>query len=319
MTSVVVGLVSPGEMGSALGLALRTGGAEVVTTLQGRSSRSAGFAVAAGLTILPDLAAVLRTADIVLSVVPPAQARAVATEVAELCTQLGCRPLLADLNAISPVELRALADDAAAVGLEVVDGALSGAPPGTGSSATRLLLAGPAASRVAELPWSPMVLASVLDGGLGAASAAKMCTGGVRKGLSALVINALLTAQAHDVLDTVVDELERALGRDPVPDAALAASKAWRFVAEMEAVAITQDDAGLDPALYRAVAEVFGRTAHSPLADRRPEDVERSHPARGVDGTEGVDQRRRAVSSLWPRPDENHAQVADPSRAHHRA
>src|SRR5919206_3947 len=36
-----VGIVSPGEMGSAVGAALRRGGARVVATLEGRSVRTA--------------------------------------------------------------------------------------------------------------------------------------------------------------------------------------------------------------------------------------------------------------------------------------
>jgi hypothetical protein len=44
----------------------------------------------------------------------------------------------------------------------------------------------------------------------------------------------------------------------------------------MEAVAQTQASAGLDPAAYRAIAEVFRWTADSPLAAVRPEDVDRS-------------------------------------------
>jgi 3-hydroxyisobutyrate dehydrogenase-like beta-hydroxyacid dehydrogenase len=145
---------------------------------------------------------------------------------------------------------------------------------------------------VAELPWTS-VQVEVLDGPAGAASAAKMCTGGVRKGVTALVINALLVAAEHGVLEPVVAELQRSLRRDPVLEAELAAAKAWRFAPEMEAVAATQAAAGLDPALHRAIAAVFERTASSPLANRVPEQVDRSAP--GTDAS-------RIVSDLRPSP-----------------
>jgi hypothetical protein len=78
------------------------------------------------------------------------------------------------------------------------------------------------------------------------------------------------------VLEPVEAELRRALGRDPQVEVELAASKAWRFAPEMEAVADTQESAGLDPAVHRAIAEVFRRTSASELAARRPEEVDRS-------------------------------------------
>ena len=171
---------------------------------------------------------------------------------------------------------------------------MSGAPPAPGRAA-RLLLAGPAAAVVADLPWTD-VQVSVVGAAVGAASAAKMCTGGVRKGLTALVVNALLTAAEHDVLEPVEAELRRALGRDPLVEAELGASKAWRFVPEMEAVADTLADAGLDPALHRAVAEVFRRAATSPLARRRPEDVDRG------DRVWTAENRAALVADLRPAP-----------------
>jgi 3-hydroxyisobutyrate dehydrogenase-like beta-hydroxyacid dehydrogenase len=138
---------------------------------------------------------------------------------------------------------------------------------------------------------------SVVGPAVGAASAAKMCTGGVRKGMSALVVQALLTAAEYGVLEPVEAELRRSLKRDPLLEAELAASKAERFVPEMEAVADTQQGAGLDPQLHRAIADVFRRVARSPLARRRPEDVDR-------DADPGDPARRAAVvAALAPQDD----------------
>ena len=133
---------------------------------------------------------------------------------------------------------------------------------------------------------------------IGAASAAKMCTGGVRKGTTALLINALLTAAEYGVLEPVEAELRRAPGPRSRLEVELAASKAWRFAPEMEAVAETQASAGLDPATYRAIAEVYRRTADSPLGGRRPEDVDR---VRGRPGRAARLARRAADPSDPPR------------------
>jgi hypothetical protein len=150
---------------------------------------------------------------------------------------------------------------------------------------------------VADLPWTGVDV-SVVGDRPGAASAAKMCTGGVRKGVTALLINALLTAAEHGVLEPVAAELQRALKRDPLVEVELAAAKAWRFAPEMDAVAATQEAAGLDPATYRAIAEVFRRTATSPLAQRRPEDVERRSTD---DGAESAARRAAVADALRPR------------------
>ena len=292
----VVGLVSAGQMGSTLGGALLRGGATVLTSVAGRSDRTAGLAARAGLELADGLDDVVRRSEVLLSVVPPQEARTAGADLIERARRLGVRPVLADLNAVSPAEVGELAALAAAAGLTFVDGAVSGAPPGTGTAAPRLLLSGRDASVVAELPWTGVAV-SVVSDRPGAASAAKMCTGGVRKGVTALLINALLTAAEHGVLEPVEAELRRALKRDPLVEVELAAAKAWRFAPEMDAVAATQAAAGLDPATYRAIAEVFRRTATSELAERRPEDVERL----GTDVDAAV--RRAAVAAaLRARP-----------------
>jgi 3-hydroxyisobutyrate dehydrogenase-like beta-hydroxyacid dehydrogenase len=67
----VVGIVSAGAMGSALGARLRGGGVRVVVALDGRSARTRGLAADAGLEDVGALASLLREAEVVLSVVPP--------------------------------------------------------------------------------------------------------------------------------------------------------------------------------------------------------------------------------------------------------
>ena len=109
-----VGIVSPGAMGSAVGSALHRGGARVVATVDRRSERSVALARHAELELLPDLAAVVREADVVLSIVPPAEAESVAAALA------GAR-LFADLNAISPATARRISPE--------VEGSISGPPP----------------------------------------------------------------------------------------------------------------------------------------------------------------------------------------------
>src|SRR5438105_11815992 len=111
-------MVSTGAMGSAIGRVLREGGAEVVTTLDGRSERTARLAREAGIDCLPDLDALVCESDVVLSVAPPGQAEAIARSIGAAATSTESTPLVADLNAISPATARRVEDALATAGLE---------------------------------------------------------------------------------------------------------------------------------------------------------------------------------------------------------
>lgn len=146
----VVGIVGTGAMGSAVGARLREGGARVVTTLDGRSERSRVLARTAGLELLAALDDVVAEAPIVLSIVPPGAADDVAIAVVGAATRVGARPLVADLNAISPARARRLESILAAGGLDLVDGSISGPPP-TAAGQTRIYLSGARAEVLAAL------------------------------------------------------------------------------------------------------------------------------------------------------------------------
>jgi 3-hydroxyisobutyrate dehydrogenase-like beta-hydroxyacid dehydrogenase len=265
-----IGVVSPGAMGSALADTLVRGGARVVTTLAGRSERSARLAATAPIELLPDLAAVVREAEVVLSVVPPEAAPTVADDVAVAAEEESVAPLYADLNAISPATARGLAGGR----LELVDGSISGPPPAKGRT-TRVYLSGPRAGEIAALPFAGVELVVVGDE-VGSASAVKMSTASVYKGTSALLAQALLAAHANGVLEHVLADLRAAaphLVSNVERRVAVAASKSGRFVGEMREIAATQDAAGLTPALFDGIAEVYTQLADTPLARADPEDV----------------------------------------------
>ena len=159
---VTVGIVSPGAMGSAIAASLVRGGARVVATVAGRSSRTVQLARETGLELLPSRAEIVAVADVVLSIVPPDQAEAVAAELA------GAR-LVADLNAVSPATVRRISVD--------VDGSISGPPP-VEAGTTRIYLSGPRAAEVAALPLDGVDVIVVGDE-VGLASAVKMSTASV--------------------------------------------------------------------------------------------------------------------------------------------
>ncbi|GAA4785159.1 NAD(P)-dependent oxidoreductase [Actinomycetospora chlora] len=264
-----VGVVAPGAMGTALAGCLAAGGHRVLTSLAGRSGATARRArdVLADAGTLTDLVAAV---EVLLLVVPPGEARAAGRDVAAACDAAGARPLVVELDAVAPTTVAAIAADLPA---DLVDGAISGPPPRPDAQApTRVFLAGPRAGEVAALT-APGVRWIVLDGPVGAASAAKMCTASVRKGHQALLAQALVTAAAHGVLDTVLDDVRLDFPDAGVPTAAVAATKAWRFVDEMTEIAATQAGAGLTPDLGEALATVYRALATSEWGARRPDEV----------------------------------------------
>jgi 3-hydroxyisobutyrate dehydrogenase-like beta-hydroxyacid dehydrogenase len=265
-----VAVVSPGAMGSAMADALARGGARVVATLAGRSERTARLAEAASLELLPDLDAVVREADIVLSIVPPEAAVAVADDIARAARKQGVAPLLADLNATAPATARAIAER----GLELVDGSISGPPPWKPGT-TRLYLSGPRAAEIAALPFDGVERIIVGDE-VGSASAVKMSTASVYKGTTALLAQALRAAHTNGVLEHVLADLGVAapeLVANVERRLAFAATKSGRYVGEMREIAATQHAAGLTPALFEAIAEIYETIAQTPLAHTNPEDV----------------------------------------------
>ena len=270
-TDLTLGVVSAGAMGSALGRAWQSAGATVVTSLAGRSDRTRRLAE--GLTDLGDLDAVVAAADVVVSVCPPAAASTVLEDVLAAARRTGSSPLLADLNALSPMSVEALEARAAHAGLDLVDGAVSGPPPRSGG-VTRLYLSG---RRADELAIDADGLRTrVVGDRAGVASAVKMCTASVYKGTSALWAQALQTAHALGVLNVVLDDLG-----EEYPDqvasvarrVAVATSKAGRFVGEMEQIAETQASADASRELFDGMAAVYQRLSETDLAGLPPEEA----------------------------------------------
>ena len=297
-----VGIVSPGAMGSAVGAAYARAGARVVATVAGRSERTQALAREAGLELLPDLDAVVAVADVLLSIVPPDRALPAAEEIAAAAARAGVVPLVSDWNAVSPATARAIEASLGAAGLELVDGSISGGPPRAGAT-TRVYLSGDRAEELAAAA-PPEIDARVVGAEIGLASAVKMCTAAMYKGSTALLAHSLLTAQAHGVLPQVLDDLHGPFARQVDSAAralAVSATKAERFVGEMREIAETQAAAGLTPALFEALAEVYASLAGSPLGQEAPEEI----PARAGAGRRARASRSRAARRRCGREDLN--------------
>jgi 3-hydroxyisobutyrate dehydrogenase-like beta-hydroxyacid dehydrogenase len=248
---MIVGLLHPGEMGSAAGSTLAARGETVIWASAGRSAATAERAQSAGLEDTGSVAELCRRSDVIISVCPPHAA----VEVAE--TAQDFPGIYVDANAVSPATARSIEER---VG-RCVDGGIIGPPP-TEQGTTRLYLSGREAGQVADLFAGTTVDARVVSAEVGAASAVKMAFAGWTKGSSALLLAIRALARAEGVEDTLLEEWRLSLPQ--LEDRSIAAArsaqkKGWRWIGEMEEIAQTFASAGLPDGFHRAAAEIYRR------------------------------------------------------------
>ena len=254
-----IGLLNPGEMGSMVGAAVRSGGARVLWAGEGRSAATRKRASDAGLEDAGSVAAVVKASDVILSVCPPHAAVDVATQVAAL--RFG--GTFVDGNAVSPATAREIGGIVEKGGATFVDGGIIGPPPAKPGT-TRFYVSGAGAERISRLLTAGPLEAPVVPGGPGAASALKMAYASWTKGSSALLLAVCALASAEGVDDSLLREWEisqPALAARSEGAAKSNAKKAWRFVGEMEEIAATFAAAGLPDAFHQGAAEIYRRMA----------------------------------------------------------
>jgi 3-hydroxyisobutyrate dehydrogenase-like beta-hydroxyacid dehydrogenase len=277
-----VAIVAPGEMGAAIGGRLRRHGVEVVTSLAGRSRASAARAEAAGLIAAAGDDDLLASTDILLSVVPPAQAVPLAERLAPALARTNGCVTYADCNAISPETTKAVAAHVAVTGCPFVDAGIIGAPPRNDEPGPRIYISGDAAPRLQPLAACGLDIRPI-EGGIGVASALKLAYASLTKGLTALGAVVALAAAAGDTGETLLAELAAS---QPQLLAWLTRQvpgmypKAYRWVAEMEEIgrfltAAGHPDAGAmftngAAPLYTRIAQdsAGGRTGEIALLDQ---------------------------------------------------
>ena len=259
---VTAGVLSLGEMGAALAELLRGRGVRVVTSLRGRSAATARRCADAGVVVRDDPADVVRESDVFFSLVPPAEATAIAGWYCGLAHAAPAGALYVDVNSIGPGAAAAIAARVSAGGVSFLDAAVNGLAKNLTTTAT-LFLSGPRAGELSGLLAGAMRV-RVLGDEPGRASAMKMLLSGVSKGICALYAELALLARARDMLPQMIEETARiypgvaALADRMLPTYAQHAARRATEMSELEATALAS---GLTPPVIRAV-----RQAHEELA-----------------------------------------------------
>ena len=270
-----IAILSPGDMGHGIGAALGRNGFDVVTCLSGRSPRTAALAEQGGFRIVPTLSELVNEVDAVLSILVPAQAEALAAEVAHAFEQSRITIPFVDCNAIAPHTTERIRATIVAAGARFIDGSIIGPPPGRGSP-PRLYLSGADAKSLQVLASSEMAV-KVMSDRVGDASSIKMCYAALTKGTATLEVALLTAARALGVDAALTAELatsqENVLRHMHASIPALPAN-AHRWVGEMEEIAATFESVGLSPGFHQGAAAVYRLLGQTEFAHESPESVD---------------------------------------------
>lgn len=232
-----IAIIAPGAMGAGVASCLSAKGVRVLTALKGRSAASRARAAAAGMQEADERD--LAEADFLLSIVPPAEAVALARQLAPALAASSHRMVYVDCNAVSPPTAQSIADIIAPTGCGFIDAGIIGPPPKPGSTATKFYASGERATELATLNAFGLMVRP-LEGPLTAASALKMSYAGITKGLTAIGAAMMLAATRGGSANALKAELTEsqpgllAYFERSVPGMY---GKAYRWVAELDEIA----------------------------------------------------------------------------------
>lgn len=236
----------------------------VVTNIEGRSEDTHARAKNSAIETLHTDIALIENSDYIISIVPPRDALATAKRITTAFTNLSTpKPLYyLDLNAISPRSAREVAAlfSNVAPSIKFIDGGIIGGAPspkanlesGTQHTWNRPSIPVSGPHVLSESPISGAHLSETLNLNhiskeVGPASGLKCCFASTSKGFTALAIQAFTTASSLGVLPLLQQELSVRMpgmlnsakwGVTAMPP------KAYRWVREMDEIAITHADEG---------------------------------------------------------------------------
>ena len=272
MSIETVAILSPGDMGHAVGQLLREHELRVVTCLAGRSGRTRVLAEKAGIADIPSMEEMVKQSDVILSITVSEVVPAVCQAVADAISATGSDVLFAECNAIAPQVTRRMETVIETAGGRFVDASIIGGPPKSGSC-PRFYASGP---RLADFELLRDFGLDVRGMGseIGLASGIKMCYAAMTKGSSALYAELLMAAELMGLSDHLREEF---LGSQPaiykrmeggIPGVP---AKSRRWVSEMQEIEATFDHLGLTPRMFQGVADVYRQMGSTSLGDETPE------------------------------------------------
>jgi L-threonate 2-dehydrogenase len=256
----VVAIFAQGTMGAGIAGVLTSQGISVLTALEGRSAESAKRARAAGMEAVAFDQ--MTRADILLSILPPAEALPFARHIAPSLAQAAHKSLFVDCNAVSPDTVHAIESVIVQTGAPFADIGIIGLPPGQ-ATMPRLYAAGAELTRLSALNEFGLDVRP-MEGSPGTASALKMAYAGITKGLIAVASSMILGASRAGVAGALAAELQASEGQlfaslsrrivDMTP-------KAYRWVAEMREISSFLNAEPGSAQMYQGAAALYEQLA----------------------------------------------------------
>jgi len=276
VTVETIGVMSPGDMGSGVGGALKKNSFRVLTALDGRSDASKQRAVEEGFEDVGSLDELVKQSDLVLSILVPSEAMSFAQALAEAMVRTDSSVAVADCNAVSPETGKQIGEVITAAGGQFIDAGIIGGTPRRGA-VPKFYASGEHAHILGELDGKGIAV-PVLDGPIGMASGLKMVYASLTKGTSALYASTLMTAMSLGLYDELIAELEDSQsGTLAAMDRVKTVSaQAFRWIGEMEEIAATFGDAGSSSHTHLGAAETFQKIADSSIGHERVGNVDSS-------------------------------------------
>ncbi len=276
MTINTVAILSPGDMGHAVGQRLREHELDVVTCLDGRSDRTRDLASKVGIRDVATMRELVEQSDLIMSMTVSAAVPGLCQQVADAILATGADVLFAECNAIAPQLAEELEPVITGAGGRFVDVSIIGGPPRPGYS-PHFYASGENAEEFDRLNDYGLTVLK-LEGPVGQASGIKMCYAAMTKGSWALYTELLMAAELMGLTEpllaefqsgqqAVLQRMERTIPTVP--------PRSRRWVSEMEEIRDTFAHLGMTPKLFEGVAEMYEFIGSTPLGEESPESRDR--------------------------------------------
>ena len=208
--------------------------------------------------------------DLILSVLVPSKALALAELIAGSIRRTGYHPAYADLNAIAPQTVMRINTVMTNAGVTFIDGGIIGSPPKAGRSNTRIYCSGPNTAALESLAQSGLDV-RLVGPSIGQASGLKMVYAASTKGITALWTELLVAAKALGLDEALMAEFKKGganisevlSGRIPSMP-----KRARRWIGEMEEIAKTFEGVELTPRMLLGAADMYRLVSETPLANQ---------------------------------------------------
>lgn len=261
-----VGFLGFGEVASIISKGLMDGGAEVYTSLEGRSDRSRNLAGQSGVNICKDQLRVAEISDIIISAVVPAAAIEVAQRVGKKSNGI-----YVDINNVSPQTVKKALNYIA--NGKTADAAIMGSIKKKGIK-VQIIVSGDYANQFTKLNNYGMNI-KVIGPNIGQASTLKMLRSSYTKGVSALLFESLNSAYKMGLDEKLLICLEETecpgFRESAISRIISSAFHAERRAQEMdEVLQMTAEHS--NPLMIKSAAEFYRKLSQISKAKKRQQD-----------------------------------------------